>query len=189
MKDPIVQEGDPVLRAKARPVPHKDIASPAVKKLIAKMKKVLAGEDFGVALAAPQIGESLRIFIIAGKAFATDEERKGFEPDEETSALPDKVFINPTLMRLSRKKAEMSEGCLSVRGKYGTVMRHEKASVKAQDEKGKPFVYHGTGLIAHIFQHECDHLDGTLYIDKAVKLEEDADLRSARAKLKDKHGL
>jgi peptide deformylase len=67
----------------------------------------------------------------------------------------------------------MSEGCLSVRGKYGSVIRHERASVKAQDEMGNVFTYHGTGLIAHIFQHECDHLDGILYTDKAEKLRDE----------------
>jgi peptide deformylase len=83
----------------------------------------------------------------------------------------------------------MSEGCLSVRGKYGTVMRYEKATIKAQDEDGKPFVYHGSGLIGHIFQHECDHLDGILYIEKAIQLEEDEDIGSARIKVKEKHGI
>ena len=80
----------------------------------------------------------------------------------------------------------MEEGCLSVRHKYGTVVRHEKATVKALDENGKPLTYHGTGLVAHIFQHECDHLDGVLYIDKAVELEEDEDLKSARQKLRER---
>jgi peptide deformylase len=193
MDDPIVQAGDPVLSAKATPVAAKDIGSPKIKKLIAKMKKVLAGEEYGVALAAPQIGESLRIFVVAGRAFEKPDESSKDEHDPNSStktpAQPDKVFINPTLKRLSKKVAEMTEGCLSVRGKYGTVMRHEKASVEALDESGKPFTYHGSGLIGHIFQHECDHLDGILYVDKAVKLEEDEDLKSARKKLKDKHHL
>ncbi len=83
----------------------------------------------------------------------------------------------------------MSEGCLSVRGTYGTVLRHEKATVVAYDQRGKQFTYHGSGLIAHIFQHEIDHLNGILYIDKAIKLEEDEDIASARQKLKKKHDL
>jgi peptide deformylase len=171
------------------------------------MKKTLAGENFGVAIAAPQIGESLRIFVIAGRAFLTDEEKKGFEEQEldeeslaESSRRPedfskqvpaDRVFINPVLTRLSRKKKEMSEGCLSVRGMYGTVMRHEKATVQALDEHGKPFTYHGSGLIAHIFQHEYDHLDGILYIDKAIHMEEDPDMdmKEARKKVKEKRGV
>ena len=191
-KDPVVQDGDPVLRQKAEPVAHKDITSPKIAKLIARMKKVLAGEDFGVALAAPQVGEPLRMFVIAGKAFepvAAEDQKPIDNSAPKKSLLPDRVFINPEITRLSKKKKEMSEGCLSVRGKYGTVLRHEKATIKAQNEQGKVVTYHGAGLIGHIFQHECDHLDGILYTDKVVKLEEDVDLRSARVKLKDKHGV
>ncbi len=158
MKDPVVQEGAAVLREKAKPVLKKDIGNEAITSVINTMKKALAGENFGVAIAAPQIGESLRIFVIAGRAFLTDEDKKAFdeEPKQklheeslaESSRRPedfskevsvkaptDRVFINPTLTRLSRKKKEMSEGCLSVRGMYGTVMRHEKATVQALDEK------------------------------------------------------
>lgn len=167
MKDPIVQLGDPVLKHIAKPVARKDIASRKIQTLLAKMSRVLAKEEYGVALAAPQVGESLRIFIVAGKVFKSEDIA------EDVPTPPDRVFINPEIVRLSRAKREMSEGCLSVRGKYGTVMRHEKATVRALDESGKPFTYHGSGLAAHIFQHETDHLDGILYIEKTVKLESD----------------
>jgi peptide deformylase len=163
MKDPVVQIGSPILRQQAKPIPKKDIDSKPLKALIAKMKKVLDKEKYGVAIAAPQVGASLRLFVVAGRAFNDGG-------DEDAPLLPDKVFINPELMRISRKKKEMSEGCLSVRGKYGAVVRHEKATVKAHDENGKQFIYHGSGLIAHIFQHELDHLEGILYIDKATKV-------------------
>lgn len=172
MQDSIVQVGDPVLRKHAQPVSKKDIGTPALTKLIARMQKVLAKEPHGVALAAPQVGESLQLFIIAGSVFSAPEETlpEGASPEPTP---PDLVFINPEIVRLSRAKQELSEGCLSVRGKYGTVLRHAKATVKALDEHGKPFTYHGTGLVAQIFQHECDHLGGTLYIDKAATLEDD----------------
>ena len=179
------QAGEPVLRGTAKPVVKKDIGSAKIVKIIARMKKALAKEAFGVALAAPQIGEPLRMFVISGKVFAPQvEEGKKAPPPP-----PDRVFINPEITRLSRKKIEMSEGCLSVRGKYGTVMRHEKATIKALDENGKAITYHGAELVGHIFQHECDHLDGVLYTDKAIRLEEDEDMQSARAKLKEKHGV
>ena len=188
-KDPIVQAQDPILRKKAAVVAKKDIGSKKILGVIDRMKKALSKEDFGVAIAAPQIGESLRIFIIAGKAFVSDEDTKGFDEKERKKTLPDMVFINPELLRVSKKTKEMSEGCLSVRGKYGTVMRHEKAAIKALDESGKSFTYQGSGLIGHIFQHELDHLEGILYTDKTVRLEEDEDLKSARKKVKEKHGL
>ncbi len=188
MKDPVVQDGDPVLRAKAKPVAVADITSPHIAKVIARMKKVLKGEDFGVAIAAPQIGESLRIFVVAGSVFEDKTAEKPVDGGSKETSEPDRVFINPVLSRLSRVKKEMSEGCLSVRGKYGTVMRHEKASLKAYDESGTLISYNGTGLLGHIFQHECDHLDGILYIDKTILIEEDVDLQSARQKLKDNHG-
>ena len=159
------------MRQTAKPVAKKDFGSKALKTLIAKMKKSLDKEKYGVAIAAPQVGSPLRLFVVAGRAF--DEESGTDEGEKGTSKTPDKAFINPELMRVSRKKKEMSEGCLSVRGKYGMVPRHEKASVKAYDEAGKQFIYHGSGLIAHIFQHEVDHLEGILYIDKATKLTDD----------------
>ncbi len=182
MQDPIVQAPDPVLRTVARAVPKKDIGSKALGALIAKMKKVLDQEEYGVALAAPQVGEALRLFVVAGKVFKEDEEDGSPMP-------PDQVFINPKITRRSRAKREMSEGCLSVRGKYGTVLRHEKVSLTALNEHGESVSYNASGLLGHIFQHECDHLDGILYIDKAVKLEDDEDLKSARTKLKEKHGI
>lgn len=179
--DPIVQEGDSVLRKVAKTVTKQEIGSPKFKKILSHMKTVLADEEFGVAIAAPQIGESLRIFIVSGKAFVSEEEESE-EPKEPAKVPPDMVFINPKIIRTSKAKREMSEGCLSVRGKYGTVTRFEKATVRALNEKGKEFTYHGSGLIAHIFQHEIDHLDGVLYIDKAVRLEDEADREELRKK-------
>lgn len=175
MKDPVVQVGAPVLRRVAKPVLKKDIKSPKIKRVISTMKKALAGEEYGVAIAAPQVGESMRIFVVAGRALLPEDAPEG------TPAPPDLVFINPEIVRLSRAKKEMSEGCLSVRGKYGAVVRHEKASVKALSEAGVPFAYNGTGLMAHIFQHECDHLEGVLYIDKATRLTDDPKLGSPKA--------
>lgn len=165
-KDPIVQEGDPVLRQVASPVAKKDITSRKIKSLIAKMKKALSVEKYGVALAAPQVGEPVRLFVVAGRIFLPED------ASEETSIPDALVFINPTIVRTSRKKAEVSEGCLSVRGKYGAVERFEKTTVKALDEQGKQFIHNGSGLVAQIFQHELDHLEGILFIDKATKLDD-----------------
>jgi peptide deformylase len=169
-KDPIIQIGDPILRRAAAPVPKKDFGTKKLHDLIAAMSRILAKEEFGVAIAAPQVGVLSRIFVISGRAFIADlddNEREG------VPIPPDMAFINPEIIRFSRKKKEMSEGCLSVRSKYGTVVRHEKASVRAQDALGATFTYHGAGLVAHIFQHECDHLEGILYTDKAESLHDE----------------
>lgn len=171
-KDPVVQAGDPVLRQKAGALSKKDITSRKVQVLLKRMSAVLKKEGFGVAIAAPQIGVPLQIFVVAGKVFDTSEGR--------TEALPDKVFINPELTKVSKAKSEMTEGCLSVRNRYGAVLRHEKASVKALNERGEAFVYHGSGLVGQIFQHEVDHLNGILYVDKAIEVVDDADWKKLR---------
>jgi peptide deformylase len=188
VKETIVQTDNPVLRKHAKPVLKKELRSKALGSLISRMKKVLAAEKHGVAIAAPQLGESLRMFIVAGRAFQkpdSDEQKSGSptsrpKRDEggprtfaKQSPANDIVFINPELIRVSKKKSEMPEGCLSVRGMYGSVLRHTKATVKALDEKGKPFIYHGSGLVAQIFQHEIDHLGGILYTDKATSITKD----------------
>ena len=170
MKDTILQVGDPLLRAHAKPVAKKDIGSKKIKAVIAAMRRALDPQENGVAIAAPQIGEPLRIFIVAAKVFEEEEPKSS----EEISAPIDKVFINPELLRQSRQKSAMSEGCLSVHGVFGTVRRHEKATVRALDEHGSAFTLNGSGLLAQIFQHEVDHLNGVLFIDKTEHLDEPA---------------
>ena len=163
----IVQEGDPVLRKIAQPVPIKDIGSSRLLRIIKEMKAALAKEEHGVALAAPQIGVSLRLFIISKKVFA---DKHADIADGAFSVDDDIVFINPEFVRRSRKINKISEGCLSVRGIFGMARRHDKVTVRAYTEKGERFVWNGSGLIAQIFEHETDHLNGTLFIDHAVEL-------------------
>ena len=168
-KDLIVQDPDPVLRRVAAAVPKKDIGSPALTKLLKKMHAALAPEKYGVAIAAPQVGESLRLFVVAGRVFK-DEVEEGEEDTQPTP--PNRVYINPEITRASRKKLEESEGCLSVRSVYGTVVRHERVTLGYIDEQGKQQTQNATGLLGHIFQHEVDHLNGILFIDKARDLHE-----------------
>ena len=78
------------------------------------------------------------------------------------------MYINPELLKISRAKSPKHEGCLSIRGKWGTVPRAEKATVRAYDEHGTLFTRGASGFLAHIFQHELDHLEGILYTDKAT---------------------
>lgn len=171
----IVQKQDPVLRKIAKEVPIKDITSPQVQKVIRDMKEALNSQDDGVAIAAPQIGVSLRIFVVSGKAFAYDKEDQkgdGGDSKKKKKAPPDVAFINPEIIKISKKKYIVPEGCLSCRWLYGKTVRADKARVKAYDEKGKPFEYGGSELMAQIFQHETDHLNGILFIDHAMDLQE-----------------
>jgi peptide deformylase len=161
------------LRKEAETVPHKELGSRKLTALINKMKKALAAEEYGVAIAAPQVGSSLRIFVVAGKVFEEEGEEQDETPEKVLgSPRPlDHVYINPEITRASRRKKEMAEGCLSVRGQYGSVLRHEKVTLKAVNEHGEPILQHASDLLAHIFQHEIDHLNGILFIDKAARTE------------------
>ena len=168
----IVQKEDVVLRKKTKEVPIKDITSKKIQTIIQNMKEALAKEVDGVALAAPQIGVSLSIFIISSKVFEfLKMDNLNFE-EIPADISKDRVFINPVITNKSKKTSEVDEGCLSIRWWYGKVNRSEKATVRAYDEKGKQFTYGGSGLIAQIFQHEMDHLEGVLFTDKTEKLEE-----------------
>ncbi|HMP67430.1 MAG TPA: peptide deformylase [Candidatus Paceibacterota bacterium] len=153
----IVQIENKVLRQTAKEVPVDKICSKKFTKIIEEMKLALAQEKDGVALAAPQIAESWRIFVVSPIAYDTIK----FVGDRKF------VFINPEIIKSSKDKKLMEEGCLSVRPFYGKVRRSSRVMVKAFDENGKEFEMTGNGLIAQIFQHEIDHLNGVLFIDKA----------------------
>lgn len=171
----IVQSEDPVLRKKALEVPVADIDKPKIKKVISDMTTALNSQDDGVAIAAPQIGVSLRIFVVSGKIFDEDFIR-GKGSTQGSSYMKTRsqnmVFINPVLKKMSKDRKLLSEGCLSVRPIYGKVRRATRATVEAYNEKGEKITKSGSGLLAHIFQHETDHLDGILFIDKAKDMHE-----------------
>lgn len=145
----VVQVGDPVLRKISEPVTEFNGELIA---LLDDMKETLVKEN-GVGLAAVQIGVLKRIFVIS-----LDEGY--FE------------FINPRIIKTAGTQCG-SEGCLSVKGKYGEVERPNKVVVKALDRNGKPFSVTAYGLFARAVCHENDHLDGILYIDKATNLRND----------------
>jgi len=171
----IVQSEDKVLRKISKEVPISSIKTPRIQKVLHDMNEALDSQYDGVAIAAPQIGVSLRIFIVSSKIF-DDDFIRGELPNKKKDDLkikkPNLVFINPILKKISKDKKLMSEGCLSVRPIYGKVRRATRASVEAYNEHGHKFTKDGSGLLAHIFQHENDHLDGVLFIDKAKDLKE-----------------
>lgn len=160
----IVQEGDPVLRQTAAPIGAAEFATPAFRKLVADMKEALDAAEHGVAIAAPQIGVAKRLFIVR-------YDRMRDEKTESPTGLPEYgVYANPTIVKRSRRKVEVPEGCLSTEGVFGTTNRYERATVEAKDEEGRSFTRGAGGLLAQAFQHEIDHLDGILFIDHAEHL-------------------
>jgi len=169
----IVQKNDPVLREISSPIAFAKIKSPEIKSIIADMKKAMEPQADAVAIAAVQIGKPIRLFVISKRAFGITtgdvETPKGLV---EKPAKDDMVFINPRITKTSKAKEYLEEGCLSVRYVYGKVNRSEKATIEAYDENGKKFTRGFSGLLAQIVQHETDHLDGTIFIDKAKNLQE-----------------
>lgn len=153
----IVQDGDVVLRKMAIEIPLSEIKSPKIKGIIKKMSETIKKREDAVALAAPQIGKSLQIFIVKYKVES--------KPDFDY-----KIFINPKIIKISRKKKIVSEGCLSVEGIEGEIKRAEKVVVEAYDEHCKKFIRGTRGLLAQIIQHEIDHLNGILFTDTAKNL-------------------
>jgi peptide deformylase len=156
----IVQKGNEVLRKKAVAVAIEQITTPSTQKVLRDMRTALEQEEDGVAIAAPQIGVSLRIFLVSPKGY------KNYTPDKPL------VFINPEIIKVSKKKTWVPEGCLSVRWWYGKTHRHNQATVRAYNEQGELFEYGGSGLLAQIFQHEIDHLNGVLFDDHAEDVHE-----------------
>ena len=158
MRQEIVQKGYETLHKRAQPVEIEDIQSDHIQSVIQDMKDSLAGEPDGVAIAAPQIGIDLQIFVVRGSVYG----------DEES----DVAYINPEIIKTSSKVEPMDEGCLSVRYYYGKVERHKNVTIKAYNEAGEKIQRGAGGLLAHIFQHEIDHLHGVLFVDKAIECEE-----------------
>jgi peptide deformylase len=148
----IARMGHPVLRQKAKPIDPERITSPEIQGLIRDMIETMI-EYHGVGLAAPQIHTSLRLVLAGG-----EEDAEG--------RMKVRVLINPEITPVTDELFGMYEGCLSLPGLRGYVERPAAVSIKAFDEKGQPFSLDISGFPAVVIQHECDHLDGILYVDK-----------------------
>ena len=143
----ITKLGDDILRQTAEPVKE---VNDEIKELVNNMFDTMI-EAQGVGLAGPQVGKSLRLFV----AMADDDIKR--------------TFINPQIIKTSETLCDYEEGCLSIPQVYETITRPDKVTVQALNENGKPFTLEADGLLARIIQHEYDHLNGILYIDRGDK--------------------
>lgn len=165
MRLKIVQVGDPVLRQTARELTPEEIALPGTQQLILFMQETMRDAP-GVGLAAPQIGLALQLAVIEDRP----EYSKDISPDRlaerQRQAVPFQVLINPRIVEHSSDQVEFFEGCLSLAGFSALVKRSRQVAVEYWDERGQPRRVEAEGWYARILQHEIDHLNGHLYIDR-----------------------
>ena len=149
----VVRLGHPVLRAVAEPVPEEWFASGRLKELGEDLIHTMLEEE-GVGLAAPQVAEPLRLFAYWLPASEADD---GLAPT---------VLVNPELRATGEELIEGWEGCLSIPGLRGLVPRHERIKIKARTVEGEPVSLTANGFQARVIQHEVDHLDGIVFLDR-----------------------
>jgi len=163
---PIHEYPDPVLKAKAKPVTE---FNQELQKLIDDMFETMYAAP-GLGLAAPQIGRSLRLFVYDLKEGEGQQRQSG-------------VMINPEIISKSGTQTG-EEGCLSVSEYRTQVTRASRVAVKGVDRNGKEFTVEGEGLMARLLQHEMDHLDGTLFVDRLSSLKRQMYLKRLKKRMK-----
>jgi peptide deformylase len=161
----IVQAGDPVLRKQSRTLTKEEISSPAIQQLIVLMRDTMR-EAPGVGLAAPQIGVPIQLAVIEDRAEYIEGLSEEELAERQRAAIPFHVIINPKLSLIDDSSVEFFEGCLSVEGFSAIVDRALNVHVECLNERGQETVIDAHGWYARILQHEIDHLNGTLYIDR-----------------------
>jgi peptide deformylase len=164
---PIVQAGASVLRHNAASVPSSLLATPALRELVGLMTDVMR-EAPGVGLAAPQIGVPLRVFVAEDQQERVASLPEGSAKRKARVALPLTVLVNPKLEPDGDEQVTFYEGCLSVRGYGALVPRWRAVRVSGVDAEGRPVAMRLEGWPARIMQHELDHLNGTLYVDRML---------------------
>ena len=165
MKLKIVQAGDPILRKQSRALTREEISSPSIQQLIESMRDTMR-EAPGVGLAAPQIGESIQLAVIEDRPRYIANLSEDELAELQRTAIPFHVIINPKLSFLNDSSATFFEGCLSVEGFQAVVDRALNVRVECLNERGEETTIKAQGWYARILQHEIDHLNGTLYIDR-----------------------
>jgi peptide deformylase len=165
MKLKIVQAGDPVLRKKSRQLTREDFTSAQIQQLIDLMRTTMR-EAPGVGLAAPQIGQSIQLAVIEDRATYISDLSADELEERQRAAIPFHVIINPRLSIVGNSTAQFFEGCLSVEGYQAVVDRALNVRVECLNERGEAVTINAQGWYARILQHEIDHLNGTLYVDR-----------------------
>jgi len=165
MRLKIVQVGEAVLRQKAKALTVDDIRSPKTQELLEWMRETMYDAP-GVGLAAPQIGLALQLAVIEDKPENMKDAPPEFMKERERKPVPFHVLINPKISLEAAADVEFFEGCLSLPGFTAVVPRTRQVRVECLDHKGNPKVIEASGWYARILQHEIDHLQGTVYIDR-----------------------
>ncbi|HEY0764028.1 MAG TPA: peptide deformylase [Pyrinomonadaceae bacterium] len=165
MKLEIVQAGDPVLRQQSRQLTADEILRPSIQELITLMRDTMR-EAPGVGLAAPQIGQSIQLAVIEDRPRYIKDISEEELAERQRSAIPFHVIINPKLTVVGNSSAVFFEGCLSVEGYQAIVDRALDVRVECLNERAEEITINAHGWYARILQHEIDHLNGTLYIDR-----------------------
>jgi peptide deformylase len=149
----VARLGHPVLRQRATAIPPERLADPRLQRLIDDMVETM--EDYqGIGLAAPQVFQSLRLIVLGA-----------LQPEDEDS-IPLTVLVNPELMEMSGEKTQGWEGCLSIPDLRGVVPRSASVSVRGLSRRGEPLELEVRDYFARVLQHEIDHLDGVLFLDR-----------------------
>lgn len=153
------QFGNPILRRKARQLSDDEIMSEEIQELISDMRNTLRSKKYGVGIAAPQVGQSVALSVI-------EIQRTRLRPDLPKSDQVSLVIINPKIAETYGQKEPMWEGCLSLSNVFAKAERYERIRVRYTDEHGKDHEQDFDGLLAHVVQHEIDHLNGILFVDR-----------------------
>ena len=151
--------GNPVLRTRARQLSVDEIKLDEVQQLISNIKHTLQEKKYGIGLAAPQLGKSVALSVIYIRPTKT-------RPNLPKSEWADLVIINPQITEKSKETKSYWEGCISLTDVFAKVLRHKTIKIKYLDENAKSQEKQFSGLLAHVIQHEVDHLNGILYVDR-----------------------
>ena len=167
MKLKIVQVGDPVLRQATRPLSEDEIRAASIQQLIELMRETMRDAP-GVGLAAPQVGEPLRLAVIEDRAEYVASVPAERLAERERSPVPFHVLVNPRLTPVGEESRLFFEGCLSLPGFVGLTPRALAVRVEGLNERAEPVLIEARGWYARILQHEIDHLDGRVYVDRML---------------------